>query len=112
MQKYNKESYGEKIYVDFGQDISSATVLKMFLLPQSGEQQEKTAVLETSDLWVGDRLYLANQYVSFTTTDGQFTYVGRWEKRGEATIGTTKISTDYRNFRVTGRQDNYRGTTC
>ena len=101
MQKYNKKSYGEKIYVNFDQDISSATSLKMFLLPQSGDEQEKTAVLETSDLYVGDRLYLANQFVSFTTTDGQFSYEGEWEKRAEATIGTTKVSTDYRRFRVT-----------
>jgi hypothetical protein len=112
MQKYNKESYGEKIYVNFDQDISTATTLKMFLLPQAGDEQEKTAVLETSDLYVGDRLYEANKYVSFTTTDGQFDYVGKWQKRADAVIGSTKISTDYRYFRVTGQQINRRGTSC
>ncbi len=112
MQKFNKESYGEKIYVNFDQDISAATTLKIFLLPQSGDEQELTAVLETSDLFVGDRLFLANQFVSFTTTDGQFDYVGHYQKRATAIIGSTKISTDYRRFQILGRSQNQRGISC
>jgi hypothetical protein len=101
MQKINVDSFGEKIYVDFGEDISTNTALSATLRPQSGADAEKTPVLETADLWVEDKKLLANQFVSYTTQSGDFDdWVGTWQIKAVATLPSMTISTEYVKFVV------------
>lgn len=105
MQKINKSTFGEKLYIDFNEDISSNTALTMKLQPRSGEVIEVTPTLETTDLYVEDQLHEANQYVSYTTTSGMFdNYApGQYRAKATATLPSKTISTDYEltRFRVT-----------
>ena len=101
MINFNKDAYGQKLRVNFGQDISAATALTMTIEPQVGEKQSLTPTLGTSDVNVGDERYSANQSVEYTTTDGQFdVYVGLWRKKASALVGSEMISVDYTQFRV------------
>jgi hypothetical protein len=103
MQVFNKDGIGQVLYVNFGQDISTQTAISIKLNPQSGTELTKTGTLETSDLYVGDQQYLANQYASYTLEDGVFDdWIGIWEAKGIATLTSTTVATDYEKFRVMG----------
>ena len=102
MQIINKDAYGGKLYVNFGRDISAATTLTLKLQPEVGADIGVTPTLETSDAWVGDEQFDANQFVSYTITDGMFdNYVGRYRAKATATVGSTVYSTEYKLFEVT-----------
>ena len=102
MMNYNQDAYGNVIYCDFGEDISSATTLTMTLQPRKGSSQEVTPVLGTSDTVVGDATLTANQFVQYTVTDGLFDdYFGVWRKKATALISSVKKSTPWTLFRVT-----------
>ena len=101
MINFNKDAYGQKIRVNFGQDISSASAFTMTIEPRVGEEQNLTPTLGTSDVNVGDERYLQNQYVEYTITDGQFDdYEGIWRKKATALVGTEMIAVEYDQFRV------------
>jgi hypothetical protein len=101
MQKFNKESYGDVLYVNFNEDVSSATAFTIKLNPQSGDELTKTGTLGTSDVWVEDQKFLANQYATYTTTDGVFdNWQGKWQYKGIATIAAGDVATPYVDFRV------------
>jgi hypothetical protein len=102
MQKFNKDDIGQTLYVNFDQDISTQTAISILLLPQSGDELTKTGTLGTSDVWVEDQKFEANKYATYTIEDGVFDdWVGLWQYKGIATLTSTTVSTDYRNFRVT-----------
>jgi hypothetical protein len=105
MQNINKESYGEKIYINFGQTLVAATDLTMSLMPKAGPNIDVTPTLETSRLAVGDEYYEANEFVSYTTTDGMFDDhpPQLWKKMATAVIGSTKPATKWELFRLIGR---------
>ena len=100
MQNINIDGVGQKIYSNFGVDISAATVLTMTLEPEQGQKIEVTPILETANKDVGDDKFLANQFVSHTTTLEQFPFVGRWRVKSTATTaGVVKVAR-YVFFRV------------
>ena len=101
MQSFNIDSKGEKIRINLGSDISTATALSMELLPHFGTELNATPTLGTVDVYVGDEKFLANQYVEFTTTEAMFDYIGRWKMKAIATLPSEVIASDFIYFRVT-----------
>jgi hypothetical protein len=103
MQKFNKDDIGQTLYVDFNQDISTQTAISIKLNPQSGDELTKTGTLGTSDVWVEDQKMLANQYATYTVEDGVFddwSDDAKWQYKGIATLTSTTVATDYRDFTV------------
>ncbi len=101
--KLNKNEYGQIIYVDLGEDISSATIITMILEPKIGEKLEKTAGVSvgTVNVDVNDETYLANQYLQYTIEADDLTYAGLWRKKGKAKLSTTnEVISDYTTFTV------------
>jgi hypothetical protein len=99
--KFNQGAFGQKIRVNFNQDVSSATAYSMTIEPQAGATLTKTPTLGTSAVTVDDSPFLANQYVEYTIEDGDFSeYAGRWRVKASATLSTETITTDYILFRV------------
>ncbi len=93
MQNFNQDSFGQKLYFNFRQDISANTALAMELEPQEGDSSDVTPVLETADLYVGDEQFLANEYVSYTIQDGDFDeYAGLWKAIVTATLPAQTIT--------------------
>jgi len=106
MININKDSYGQKIRVNLGQSLTAATDLTMKFVPKYGSEIDVTPTLGTSRVEVGDEYYEANQYLTYTVTDGMFDdYIGLWKKKATATISGEVISTELELFRVTGIQE-------
>lgn len=114
MLNYNIDAYGEQLPVNFGEDISSATSYTMTLQPTYGDKQDLTGVLGTSDTTFGDELYLANQFVYYLTTSGQFKSADDsdtegvavnqgqiWRKKATAVYASSTKGTKFSQFRVT-----------
>jgi hypothetical protein len=101
MISFNIDSFGGKLRVNFGQDISAGTAFTMTIKPEKGQMQELTPTLGTSDADVGDGTYLANNYVEYTITEDLFDVAGIWRKKAVATVGGVDIGTPYSFFRVT-----------
>lgn len=102
MPSFNFESAGEIIRVNFGRDISAGTVFQMILEPQHGGKSTVTGTLGTSAIVVDDETYAANQYIEYAIVAATFTEanVGRWRKKGIATLPSETVATDYSFFRV------------
>ena len=105
MPELNKNEYGQTIYINFGEDVSTATAFNFILEPKQGEKLERSAsdgvILGTSNVDVGDEAYLANQYISYTIKENDLDYAGQWRKKAEATISATKkVISDYDFFEV------------
>lgn len=101
----NKGEYGQLVYANLGEDVSSGTDLKMVLEPQVGEKLERLAgdgvAVGTSNVTVGDVTFLANQYLQYTILSGDLTYAGTWRLKGEVNLSSTnKVVSDYRQFEV------------
>ncbi len=105
MININKNSYGQKIRVNFGQSLTAATTLTMKFVPKYGSEIDVTPTLGTSRVAVGDEYYEANQYLEYTVTENMFDeYIGLWKKKATALIGTELVSTKLELFRVTGQE--------
>ena len=100
MPNLNKNEFGQTLRANLGEDISNATSYKMILQPQLGETLEKTATLGTVNIVVDDKTYLANEYVEYTTIDGDLDYAGTWRLKGIAKSTGSDIIGDYRKFTV------------
>lgn len=102
MQNFNKDDVGAKLYINFSEDISTATSYDMTILPERGPVQKVTPTLGTSAVVVGNKDFLANQYVYYALTAEQFeNRVGRAQAKAKATFSSTDIrSTDYVMFRI------------
>ena len=99
----NKNEYGSVILVNMNQDVSSNTSLKLVLKTELGEKTEITAGLTVpaSDTTQDGILYKANNYIQYTTKDGDIDSAGVWQKQATATMTQTKVVvSDYRKFRV------------
>lgn len=102
MQIINQDSEGQKLYIDFVRDLSTATALTMNLQPERGSDIDVTPTLETSDTWVGDKLMEANQFVSHTITADMFSaYTGKWRMKATATISGVIYPVEFVEFMVT-----------
>ena len=103
MPVFNQASSGQKIRVNFNQDISSNTKLEMILEPQAGGNSSTiTPTLGTSTIVVDDETYTANQYTEYAILAATFTdaTAGKWRKKSIATLPSETVSTNYTFFRV------------
>lgn len=103
MTYLNKGEYGQKLYVNMGQDISSATGLTFILEPQGGQKLEKTSnvAVGTTNITDGDQDLIANEYLEYTVQDGDLTYAGTWRIKGECLLtSTNKLISDYKYIEV------------
>jgi len=101
MPDYNYLEYGQLIYVNFGEDISSATELTIILEPKLGTVIEETATLGTANIDVNDEIYLANEYIKYTIQENDLEYAGLWRKKGKVKLSTANlIVSDFTTFTV------------
>jgi len=106
MARYNVDEFGQLIYANMRENISTATELKLILQPQvsvHGEKKEITTGLTvgTVNLNVNDETFLANQYIIYTTKDGDLDKAGLWRVKGEALLSSTnRVISDYKIFTV------------
>jgi hypothetical protein len=105
MANLNKGEYGQKVYVNMGEDVSSASTITFILEPQSGEKLERTTAngvaVGTTNLAYEDQTFIANEYLEYTILDGDLTYVGTWRLKGECLLtSTNKVISDYQLIEV------------
>jgi len=105
MPNLNKNEYGQTIYADLGQDVSTATAFNFILEPQVGIKLEKSAsdgvALGASNITVDDTNLLANQYITYVIKEDDLSKSGLWRTKGEATLSATnKIVGDYKRITV------------
>jgi hypothetical protein len=103
MRTFNVNAYGDKLRVNFNEDVSSATVYTMTAQPEVGEELTLTPVaLGTVDVYEGQDLLRANQYIEYVTAINDFKdYIGRWRVKGEALLASGRnVSMNYRKFGV------------
>ena len=101
----NKDEYGQTLTVGFDQDVSGATSLNFILEPRLGEKIERSAsdgvAVGTVNIDVRDESFLANQYVQYTTKEGDIYQVGTWRYKAEAQLNATvKLVSDYQIVEV------------
>ena len=105
---YNKDEFGQLIFADMGQDVSTATELKLILQPQvsvNGDKKEKAGTdgvtVGTVNVVVDDETFLANEYLQYTIKEDDFDKAGLWRVKGEALLSSTnRVIGDYRRFTV------------
>lgn len=105
MPNLNIGEFGQKVYVNMGEDVSSATTLTFKLQPQSGETLERGSTdgvaVGTANLEYEDQTFIANEYLEYTIKDGDLTYAGTWRLKGECLLTTTnKVISDYSYIEV------------
>ena len=101
MPNLNKGEYGQTVYANMGEDVSSGTTFTIILEPQGGSKLTKTATVGATNITVDDQDLIANEYIQYTIIDGDLTYVGNWRLKGECVLtSTNKVISDYSNFEV------------
>jgi hypothetical protein len=102
MSNLNLNEIGRVIYVNVGSDISLSTPT-LLLLPEYGEGKEITTgvTIGPTDITVDNEELFANEYIQYTTVDGDLDYAGRWKKKAKLDFSATDIQqTDFTKFRV------------
>ena len=103
MPSLNKDEFGQVLRVNMLTDVSTNTALNFVLEPKYGEKLEKSTgvTVGTVNITVDDEQYLANEYIQYTTVDGDLDKSGQWRCKGIVTISSTeKIVSDYKTFTV------------
>ena len=106
MINYNKDEFGQLIYADMGQDVSTASELKLILQAQVSVNGDKSEIVTgvtvgAANVDVNDETFLANQYLQYTIKDGDLNKAGLWRVKGEALLSSTnRVIGDYRTFTV------------
>lgn len=105
MTNYNFEEYGQTLYANLDEDVSTATELTMIIEPQLGEPIEVNTssgvALGTTNVTVNDQTYLANYYITYTIKDGDLDYAGLWRNQGKAQLSaSTRVIGDFQRFTV------------
>ena len=99
----NKGEFGDVIYIDMVEDVSTATDLKITLQPESGETKEISSgvTVLVTDTTVGDKTYKANKALQYTTQENDIQVSGRWRKQGQAKMSATRrLFSNYQRFTV------------
>ena len=102
MNNLNFNEIGQVIYVNAGKDISTATPT-MILSPELGKTKEITTgvTVGSVDITIDNQELLADEYIQYTTIDGDLSYVGRWRKKAMLDFNSANIEqTDFIKFRV------------
>ena len=105
MANLNKGEYGQKVYVNMGEDVSSASTITFILEPQSGEKLTRVAAngvaVGATNITVDDEALIANEYLEYTILSGDLTYAGTWRLKGECLLtSTNKVISDYKYIEV------------
>ena len=105
MPDLNIGEFGQKVYVNMGEDVSSASTLSFILEPQSGEKLTKAAAdgvaVGSANIDYEDQTFIANEYLEYTIKEGDLTYAGTWRLKGECLLTTTnKVISDYSYIEV------------
>ena len=102
---FNKDEYGDIIYTNLGEDVSTATDLTMVLEPKIGLTLEKVTSdvvsVGTVNVDVDDETLIANQYLKYTIKADDLTFAGLWRKKGKAKLSNTNlVVSDFTLFTV------------
>tara|TARA_R110000782_G_C14819187_1_gene413727 strand:- start:8381 stop:8740 length:360 start_codon:yes stop_codon:yes gene_type:complete len=117
MESLNANEYGQVLRANMKKDISASTSFEMVIQPEQGASKNvhsfsdrlNGAVIATNpevtvgtvDVTVGDVVYLANQYLEYTTKSGDISKSGVWRVRGTVAVSSTnKILGDFLRFTV------------
>lgn len=105
MAELNKDEYGQVVRANIGIDVSTNTALTFVLEPRVGTKLEKViadgVVVGAVNVVVGDQTFQANEYLEYTTKDGDICKSGLWRLKGIAqTSPTVKVVGDYRRITV------------
>jgi len=101
----NQSEYGQVLRVNFGQDVSSATDLSFTIQPKYGSSIEKTQLsgvsVGTSNTEVGDKTYLANEFIQYTIEPTNLNFSGEFRMKGKAKLSATnELVSDYEYVQV------------
>lgn len=102
LSNLNFNEIGQVILVNVGKDISLSTP-ELILQPELGLTKEISAgvTIPAVTVVVDGETFEANEYISYTTVDGDLDYAGRWKKKARLTFSSTNIEqTDFVKFRV------------
>lgn len=102
---YNLNETGQKVYVDFNQDISSAGDFGMIIEPKFGEilRADNTSGVSVGavEIKVGDKTLFADEYLEYTFKDNDLEYAGSWRAKGFAVLNSSRTTiTNYARFTV------------
>ena len=101
MANININEYGQIIRINLDEDISAYTSLKIILQPKIGETVEsESPTLGLSNVIEDDKAYLKNEYIEYTTQNGDITEAGLWRAKAEVTFADRKLISDYKLFTV------------
>lgn len=117
MESLNAYEYGRVLRANMKQDISASTVFEMVIQPEKGKSRNAhklsnrlngaviatnpDVTLGTVDVTVGDVVFLANQYLEYTTKPDDISKSGYWRARGTVAVSATnKLLGDFVRFSV------------
>jgi hypothetical protein len=94
--KLNKGEYGQTLYFNLNEDVSSATKLEIVLKDPCGNESKKTATLGTTLLTgTGKGNFAANEWCEYTLAANNLDAAGRWMIRAEATFSARVSKTNW-----------------
>jgi len=102
MENLNHNEIGSIIRVNLGYDISLSTPT-LILQPETGKTKEITQGVTIPDVQVitDKETFEADEYIEYTTIDGDLDYVGRWKKKAKLEFSTSGIQqNNFEKFRV------------
>lgn len=102
MSNLNFNEIGQIIRVNVGEDISSSTPT-LILQPEAGLEKEITSGVTIPNVQVvtDKETFEANEYIEYTTKDGDLDYVGRWKKKAKLEFSSSDIQqNNFVKFRV------------
>jgi len=105
MTNLNKDEFGQVLRANIGLNVSVNIGLEFILEPRIGKALTKADVdgvtVGTNDVVVGDQTFMANEYIEYTTQDGDIDQSGVWRIKGAAQISSSvKAVGDYRRITV------------
>ena len=101
----NVNEYGQPLYANIGEDVSTNIGLTFTIEPQVGlaitRDQTEGVSVGAADITIGDTLYKANEHLIYIVQDGDLSRSGSWRKQAKAKISTAveKVG-NYERFTV------------
>ena len=102
MSGLNNGEIGQALRINFGVDISLATLAIIRTEPERGTLKAFTAIIPATPVTVDGVTLNANEYVEYTTTSTEDQdYTGRWRMKAKLTFSATDVrQSDYVKYRV------------
>ena len=100
---FNVSSYGQVVRVNLMENILSNSGLELIIRPEVGPAHVITEGVTVGevDVVVGDEVFLANEYIEYTTLDGDLDSAGLWQKKATAKLaGAIRVSSRFVRFTV------------